>query len=36
MKLSIKFLPAIALAMALAPFAAQTQAAAQTAKCDNR
>jgi hypothetical protein len=31
MKLSIKFLPAIALAMALAPFAAQAQAAAQTA-----
>ncbi len=31
MKLSIKFLPAIALTMALAPFAAQAQAAAQTA-----
>ena len=34
MKLSIKFLPAIALAMALAPFAAQAQAAAQTANGD--
>ena len=31
MKLSIKFLPAIALAMALSPLAAQAQAAAQTA-----
>ena len=31
MKLSIKFLPAIALAMALAPFASQAQAAAQAA-----
>ena len=31
MSLSRKFLPAIALAMALAPFAAQAQAAAQTA-----
>ena len=31
MKFSMKFLPAIALAMALAPFAAQAQNATQTA-----
>ena len=31
MKLSIKFLPAIALPMALAPFAAQAQTQSQTA-----
>ena len=31
MKFAIKFLPAIALALALAPFAAQAQAATQTA-----